>query len=95
MQIEHESSNRRFVARLEEGRALLDYEILEDGAWDLTLTYVPEQQRGRGVATRLVLHVLERAAEEDRRIVPSCPFVADVIRKHPEWGRLVRLSGAS
>ena len=90
MQIEHEPDDRRFVARLEDGRALLDYEILEDGTWDLTRTYVPEKHRHRGIATQLVLHVLERAAEGNREVVPSCPFVADVIRKNPEWGRFVR-----
>lgn len=89
MEIRHQAERNRFVAPLEGGRALVDYEQRDDGSWDLTHTYVPEEHRHRGIASDLVRHILDRAAAEGRKIVPSCPFVADFIDRNDAYRNLV------
>lgn len=89
MDIRHEPDSHHFVAQLEDGRALLRYRLRDDSVWDLKHTYVPRQRRGEGIATRLVRHALEAARGEDRRIIPTCPFVEDFLDENPEYRELV------
>ena len=51
----------------------------------LTHTEVPVRLQGRGIGTRLVEGVLEDIRGKELKLIPLCPFVADYIRKHPEW----------
>lgn len=48
-----------------------------------------DEARGRGIGTRLVLHALEDARERGLRVVPSCPFVGEVVERHPEYADLL------
>jgi predicted GNAT family acetyltransferase len=56
---------------------------------DLVHTEVPTALRGRGVATRLVRAVLDKARAEGASIIPTCPFVKAFVEKHPEYRSLV------
>lgn len=90
MEIEHIPAKTQFVARLEDGRAVLDYELLDDGSWDMTHTYVPEKDRNQGIGSELVRWALDRASEEDRQVIPTCPFVSSFIGENPEYRALLR-----
>lgn len=85
MQIRHQADESRFVVENDDRLGILDYEEQDDGTLDFQHTFVPEEHRGRGFATRLVRWALEWARERERRVVPSCPFVADFIERHPEF----------
>ena len=89
MEIRHESERGRFVADLEEGRALLDYARVDERTWDLRRTWVPESQRGRGVARSRVRHVPDRAAGQGVKVSPSCWFVETFLEAHPDYRELV------
>lgn len=88
MQIVHQPDQQRFVWQ-EDGRsAHLDYR--EEGD---TLVYhhtwVPAELGGRGIASALTRHALNYARRENRRVRPSCSFVAAYIDKHPEYRDLL------
>ncbi len=89
MKIEHDSANRQFVARTDHGEAVLGYGETRDGALDLQHTFVPEAARGDGVGEALVRRALSYARDEDRRIIPSCPFVRSYLDDHPDDAGLV------
>jgi predicted GNAT family acetyltransferase/glutaredoxin len=55
----------------------------------LTHTEVDESCSGRGFGSALVAAALEDARREGAEVVPLCPFVADYIRRHPEYEGLV------
>ena len=55
----------------------------------LTHTEVPKTLEGKGIASGLVKAVLQKVKEEDLTLVPMCPFVAQYIKRHPEWTALV------
>ena len=75
----------RFEMDLEGGRlAVLDYQIRRD-VLILTHTEVPEELRGRGYASELVRAVLAIAADRGLSVYPTCWFVHDFIRAHPEY----------
>jgi uncharacterized protein len=59
------------------------------GSIRLIHTEVPEALRGQGVGSKLVGGVLRQAQQRELSIIPSCPFVAEYLRGHPELASLV------
>lgn len=55
----------------------------------ITHTETPRALRGRGIASELVKGALELIRADGRKVVAGCDFVADYLRKHPEYGDLV------
>jgi predicted GNAT family acetyltransferase len=83
--IRHEPEARRFVADLDRGQAVLEYAPGPDGALDYRHTFVPDALRGQGIASRLVRFALDYALAARVRVVPSCPFVAAFLDRHPGY----------
>ncbi|MBA3562645.1 MAG: N-acetyltransferase [Gammaproteobacteria bacterium] len=92
MKIEHDEKRRRFVAQIEGGEAVLDYDRVADDTLDYKHTFVPPENRGRGIAGRLVRHALDYARDNDLKVIPTCPFVAAVIGDYPEYEALIESS---
>ncbi|MGV8894841.1 MAG: GNAT family N-acetyltransferase [Rhodoglobus sp.] len=66
-----------------------DYRI-QDNSIVITHTEIDPSQRGKGLAGELVRGALNLIrADTDYRVVPSCPFTADWIAKHPEYEDLL------
>lgn len=55
----------------------------------LTHTETEDGFEGRGLATKLVEHVLAEATEKGVQILPFCPFVQHYMETHPESQSLV------
>ena len=89
MDIRHEPERRRFVARVGEEEAVLDYAERGEGVLDYRHTYTPPELRGQGIAGQLVLFALEYARAHQLRVIPSCPFVAKIVREHPAYASLI------
>lgn len=56
---------------------------------DLVHTEVPEDLSGQGIGSALVTTALTYARENDLKAIPSCPFVASYVQRHPEWNDVV------
>jgi predicted GNAT family acetyltransferase len=89
MQVEHDTVRYRFMAQVPSGTAVLSYAPHGSGVLNLYSTHVPEPDRGRGVGASLVQAALKYAREQGMRIIPSCSYVAQWIREHPEDQDLV------
>jgi predicted GNAT family acetyltransferase len=83
--IRHEPEARRFAADVAGKTAYLTYRELDGRVLDLDHTFVPPEHRGGGIASKLTVRALEYARERGCRVVPSCPFVATYIERHPEY----------
>ena len=70
-----------FVDGVEVGE--LDYRD-GDGRRVFSHTGVRPAHRGRGLAAQLVRRGLDDARAEALLVVPTCSFVADYIRQHPD-----------
>ena len=55
----------------------------------ITHTETPRALRGRGIASELVKGSLELVRADGLKVVAGCAFVADYLRKHPEFSDLV------
>lgn len=85
MTLRHEPEAGRFVADVPGGQGVLEYVHSADGALDYRHTFVPDALRGRGIASRLVAFALDYALEAQRKVIPTCPFVATYIDRHPRY----------
>ena len=83
--IDHQPEARRFVADVGGKTAYITYRELDGRLLELDHTYVPREVRGGGIASQLTVRALEYARERGCRVVPSCPFVAAYIERHPEY----------
>jgi uncharacterized protein len=89
MTIEHDTETHRFQVRLPAGTAILAYTPSSDKILEMYSTYVPMAARGKGVAAALVEAALAYARAGGYRVVPSCWYVAQWIRRHPEHADLL------
>jgi hypothetical protein len=82
--IRHEPKARRFVIEVAGETGLIRYRELEGHVLDLDHTFVPPALRGGGIASQLTEHALRYARDHGYRVIPSCPFVAAFIERHPQ-----------
>jgi predicted GNAT family acetyltransferase len=54
----------------------------------ITHTETPRALRGRGIASELVRGALDLIRADGRKVIAGCGFVADYLRKHPEFADL-------
>jgi predicted GNAT family acetyltransferase len=79
----------RFEARVDgELAGFIQYEVRPE-AVVLVHTEVPEEFEGKGIGSVLVRRVLDDIRARDGKIIPSCPFVAEYIRRHPDYLNVV------
>ncbi len=90
LRIERQPDERRWAAL--DGDQLvgaLDYRE-QAGSIALTHTFTRPDRRGQGIAARLVQHAVDEIDQEgDRRIVPTCWYVADWFAAHPDRAELL------
>jgi predicted GNAT family acetyltransferase len=89
MSVEHDPVSRHFTIAATGGTAVLAYAPAGSGLVEFYSTFVPPADRGRGLAARLVQAAVEYARAEDLRIIPSCWYVAQWMRAHPEHADLL------
>ncbi len=88
IEVVHDESRARFVAVLKGEEAVVEYRMPDENTLDLHRTFVPDVARGRGVAGLLVRAALDHARSEGYRVIPTCPYVARFLEKHPEYADL-------
>jgi uncharacterized protein len=79
------ASLNRFELDAEGAVAFASYRLTPQ-AVIITHTETPRALRGRGIASELVSGALIRA--DGRKVIAGCGFVADYLRKHPEFADL-------
>ncbi|MDV6373459.1 GNAT family N-acetyltransferase [Deinococcus arenicola] len=88
---------------LKDNEAAQQYELYVDGqlaghaeyrplpdARELPHTEIDGQYEGQGLGSKLVQFALDDLRGRGLNAVPTCPFVADYISKHPEYQDLVQ-----
>ena len=86
--VSHDPARNRFEIRTGAGTALLTYQRHGD-VIEMMHTEVPDASEGRGYGAALASAALDFARREGAKVVPSCPFVAAYIERHPDYADLV------
>jgi predicted GNAT family acetyltransferase len=87
--VEHEPARHRFVITFPQGEGELVYRRSPSGALDLVHTGVDPRLRRRGVGAQLARAAFAFARANGLRVIPTCPFIARWLAKHPEEQDLV------
>ncbi len=91
LKVAHDEARHQFEIDLDGKKALIRYKKDgEEDALNLFHTEVPKEFEGKGVGAQLVKQTLEQIKAKGKKIVPSCPFVATYIKRHPEYESLIK-----
>ena len=63
--------------------------VLVPGRVVVTHTEIDPSEGGHGLGSRLARAILDDIARRGLRVTPVCPFIADYIRRHPDYLDLV------
>jgi len=85
---DHPDARRYELRSGEEVVGFVDYRLAGD-VITLVHTEVDPAHSGRGHAATLARGALDDARSRGLAVVPSCPYVASYIDKHPEYADLV------
>ncbi|MGD9540336.1 GNAT family N-acetyltransferase [Methylocystis sp.] len=77
----------RFELEIEGEIVVAEYR-LGDGVIVFTRTNTPPALRGRGFASELIRDALLAARERGLKVQTTCSFVADYLKRHPEYSDL-------
>ena len=87
--IRHDTLAKRFVLTRDGAEAVLNYREVDATTLDYYRTFVPTSLRGGGIASSLTEYALRHAQELRLKVIPTCPFIATYIERHPEFQPLV------
>ena len=80
---------QRFELELDKKIAFIDYQLAGETITMLH-TEVPHELEGKGIGSMLAAKALDYATIHNLKVIPSCTFIADYIRKHPKYENLVK-----
>lgn len=60
----------------------ITYSVEGNGMISIDRTFVNDDYRGQGIAGQLVDRVVEMAREENKKIIPICPFAKAVLERN-------------
>jgi len=83
-EVRHNPALNRYELDTEHGVAIAVYAQRGDRLV-FTHTAVPPESEGKGIGSRLVRAALDDAHRRGLKIVPACSFIADFVRRHPEY----------
>ena len=86
--VRQNAAANRYEFDVDAGEALAFYH-LADGVMTFTHTEVPAPLRGRGLGSQMMHAVLQDVRAQGLKVVPRCQFVADYIRRNPEFADLL------
>ena len=89
LDIIHNETAKRFETTVDGNTGYISYQDQGDTlVYDHTI--VPQVLGGRGIGSALVVHALDYARANNKKVVPQCSFVSSYIDSHSEYQDLVK-----
>ena len=92
-EVQHSPEAKKFYIQVNGKEAHMAYRYQDDATVEYHHTYSPPELRGGGVAGKVVRAALEWARSQNLRVIPTCPYVAGFVRRHPEYQDIADLKG--
>jgi predicted GNAT family acetyltransferase len=86
--VSHDPAAGRFEIATGAGNGVLTY-LRRGSALEIIHTEVPDAAEGKGFAAALAEAALGYARSAGKQVIPSCPYVASYIERHPGYADLV------
>ena len=88
IEVKMNTETSRFEATLGDDVAFAEYR-LKPGKLILPHTVVPPAFEGKGVASALARTAFGYARDNGLKVIPTCPFMAGWVKKHPEVNDII------
>ncbi|GGI93181.1 GNAT family N-acetyltransferase [Legionella impletisoli] len=89
LDVKHDKKNQRFYVEVDNKQSELKYKKINEETLDYFTTFVPEEQRGQGIAADITEFALQYAKDNQLKVRPSCPFVKSYVKDHADYQDLV------
>lgn len=82
-----EKAEKKHFIENEEGKIVAEITFVQAGPSKVIIdhTFVDESLRGQNIASKLVASVVEEMREQDKKIVPLCPFAKAEFERKKEY----------
>lgn len=80
------NDGKRFYLETPSGAAELLYKV-SGNSMSIYHTFVPEEERGKGLAEKLAKAAFEFARRKGMKVRPDCPYIPKFIAKNPEYAK--------
>ena len=79
-----DSGDLRFYKKDENENLICEitYSLADSNMIVIDRTFVNDDYRGQGIAAQLVDRVVEMAREENKKIIPRCPFAKGLLERN-------------
>jgi len=85
LEIFHNELEGFFFCDVDGHRCVVEHEMKNNGeALDVYRTFVHSDLRGRGIAEELLKAVVNYAAQNGKKVIPSCSYAVTYFRRHKE-----------
>lgn len=89
--IKLDKDQNRFLANVEGHPCVLDFRPKNGDVLEYYRTFVPENLRHNGIASKLTRYALEYAKEHNKKVIPTCSYIKSFIEKNPEYKALIKI----
>lgn len=72
--------------------AEITFPDIDERTVDINHTFVDNSLRGQGIAGELVEAAVVKLKEENKKIVPTCPYVVNWFKKNVEYTEILKSS---
>ncbi len=77
-----DDAQKQFYIQVNGKRARLKYQMKDENTIEYVSTFVPEEYRGKSLASELVSYGLNYARENKLKVIPTCPYVKEYLDKN-------------
>lgn len=89
MNIEHDKEAQKFFLVNEGKESYVLYRMKNDSIMIIFRTYVPADQRQKGLAAKVTKAALEYADKNNLKVIPDCSYVNYFIEKNKGYKKLI------
>ena len=89
MEIIHEKENNRIIIKNNLKCGEINYELKEGTIIDIYRTFVDPDHRGKGIAKKLMMQVIDFAEKKNYKIIPSCSFAVSFFKINKKYQYLL------
>jgi predicted GNAT family acetyltransferase len=90
MEIRHDKEAQKFYLVNEGKESNVLYRMHDKQTMEIFRTYVPPEQRKKGLAGRVVRALLDYAKENNLKIIPSCSYTEYFIDMNKQYEELIK-----
>ncbi|MFO7445295.1 MAG: GNAT family N-acetyltransferase [Ignavibacteriaceae bacterium] len=89
-EVKHDETNMNFSIKLNGKESSLKYRLKGSNTIEMFSTYVPEEHRNKGLASKMAVEALSFARNKNLKVIPTCSFMRDFISRNKEYEDMVK-----